>query len=180
MKVDEFGCPLDADGDGVPDYRDKCPNTPKGVRVDSDGCPLDSDGDGVPDYLDKCPNTPKGVKVDANGCPLAMELKVNFDFDRSEVKPEYFDQVKKVADFMKENPKTSVVIEGHTDNVGTEEYNLKLSARRANAVAKLLTEKYGIAMDRMTAQSLGESKPIASNDTPDGRAQNRRIYAHIE
>jgi outer membrane protein OmpA-like peptidoglycan-associated protein len=70
VKVDNFGCPLDSDGDGVPDYLDKCPNTPAGVKVDANGCPLDSDGDGVPDYLDKCPNTPAGVKVDANGCPL--------------------------------------------------------------------------------------------------------------
>jgi OOP family OmpA-OmpF porin len=70
VKVDAFGCPLDSDGDGVPDYLDKCPNTPLGVKVDVNGCPLDSDGDGVPDYLDKCPNTPLGVKVDVNGCPL--------------------------------------------------------------------------------------------------------------
>jgi outer membrane protein OmpA-like peptidoglycan-associated protein len=61
---------LDSDGDGVPDYLDKCPNTPRGVAVDYKGCPLDSDGDGVPDYLDKCPNTPRGVAVDSNGCPL--------------------------------------------------------------------------------------------------------------
>jgi len=70
VQVDAFGCPLDADGDGVPDYLDKCPNTPKGVTVDASGCPLDADGDGVPDYLDKCPNTPAGVTVDATGCPL--------------------------------------------------------------------------------------------------------------
>ena len=70
VKVDANGCPLDSDHDGVPDYLDKCPNTPKGVAVDKDGCPLDSDGDGVPDYRDVCPNTPKGVKVDDLGCPL--------------------------------------------------------------------------------------------------------------
>ena len=70
VKVDATGCPLDSDGDGVPDYMDKCPNTPKGVIVDTNGCPLDSDDDGVPDYKDKCPNTPPGVKVDSEGCPL--------------------------------------------------------------------------------------------------------------
>jgi OOP family OmpA-OmpF porin len=70
VKVDTVGCPLDADGDGVPDYLDKCPGTPAGVKVDAKGCPIDSDGDGVPDYLDKCPGTPAGVKVDAKGCPL--------------------------------------------------------------------------------------------------------------
>ena len=90
------------------------------------------------------------------------------------------DQIQKVADFMKASPKASAVIEGHTDNRGSDECNLKLSARRANAVAKILREKLGIAMDRITAQSLGKSKPIASNDTAEGRAQNRRIYAIIE
>ena len=68
VKVDKLGCPKDTDGDGVADYLDKCPGTPSGVAVNSDGCPKDSDGDGVADYLDKCPNTPAGVKVDANGC----------------------------------------------------------------------------------------------------------------
>ncbi|MDR3611276.1 MAG: OmpA family protein [Ignavibacteriaceae bacterium] len=70
VQVDEYGCPLDSDGDGVPDYLDKCPNTPRGVKVDRNGCPIDSDGDGVPDYLDICPNTPHEVRVDEFGCPL--------------------------------------------------------------------------------------------------------------
>jgi OOP family OmpA-OmpF porin len=70
VKVDAAGCPLDTDGDGVPDYLDKCPGTPKDVAVDAQGCPVDSDGDGVPDYLDKCPGTPKGAKVDTKGCPV--------------------------------------------------------------------------------------------------------------
>jgi len=83
VAVDANGCPIDSDGDGVPDYLDKCPDTPKGVAVDANGCPLDSDGDGVPDYLDKCPDTPKGVAVDANGCP--------FDTDGDGV-PDYLDK----------------------------------------------------------------------------------------
>ena len=70
ISVDASGCPLDSDGDGVPDYLDKCPDTPQGATVDASGCPLDSDGDGVPDYLDKCPDTPQGASVDASGCPL--------------------------------------------------------------------------------------------------------------
>jgi len=69
VKVDNYGCPPDADGDSVPDYLDKCPGTSAGLKVDKDGCPLDTDGDGVPDYLDKCPGTPAGVKVDQDGCP---------------------------------------------------------------------------------------------------------------
>jgi OOP family OmpA-OmpF porin len=70
VEVDAAGCPIDSDGDGVPDYLDKCPGTPKGVAVNAKGCPIDSDGDGVPDNLDSCPGTPKGVKVDASGCPV--------------------------------------------------------------------------------------------------------------
>jgi OOP family OmpA-OmpF porin len=70
VQVDAVGCPIDTDGDGVPDYLDKCPGTPKDVQVDDTGCPIDSDGDGVPDYLDKCPGTPRGVKVDTKGCPV--------------------------------------------------------------------------------------------------------------
>ncbi len=70
VEVDAVGCPIDSDGDGVPDYLDKCPGTAKGVEVDAKGCPIDSDGDGVPDDIDKCPGTPRGVKVDARGCPV--------------------------------------------------------------------------------------------------------------
>jgi len=83
VKVDNIGCPLDADKDDVPDYLDKCPGTPMGVKVDNVGCPLDADKDAVPDYLDKCPGTPIGVKVDNIGCPL--------DTDKDGV-PDYLDK----------------------------------------------------------------------------------------
>lgn len=73
-KVDAKGCPIDSDGDGVPDGIDQCPDTPKGAVVDAKGCPIDSDGDGVPDGIDQCPNTPKGAIVDAKGCPLDSDL----------------------------------------------------------------------------------------------------------
>jgi OOP family OmpA-OmpF porin len=71
----------DSDGDGVPDSRDRCPNTPKGAPVDSDGCPLDSDGDGVPDYRDNCPGTPKGAKVDPNGCEIMADMTIQTTAD---------------------------------------------------------------------------------------------------
>jgi OmpA-OmpF porin, OOP family len=70
VQVDRFGCPLDSDGDGVPDHLDECPNTPAGATVNAKGCPIDTDGDGVPDYLDKCPGTPQGMPVNADGCPI--------------------------------------------------------------------------------------------------------------
>ncbi|WP_052378581.1 OmpA family protein [Polycyclovorans algicola] len=72
VQVDRFGCPLDSDGDGIADHLDKCPNTAPGVQVDDKGCPLDSDGDGVPDHLDQCPNTPEDTQVDKRGCPLDL------------------------------------------------------------------------------------------------------------
>ncbi|MBU1052453.1 MAG: outer membrane beta-barrel domain-containing protein [Proteobacteria bacterium] len=80
VRVDKDGCPPDSDGDGVYDYLDKCPDTPKGVEVDENGCPLDTDGDGVYDYLDKCPDTPKDVKVDEDGCPLDTDGDGVYDY----------------------------------------------------------------------------------------------------
>ncbi|PLY16030.1 MAG: flagellar motor protein MotB [Sedimenticola sp.] len=77
VKVDADGCALDSDGDGVADYKDKCPNTPAGAPVDANGCPLDSDGDGVPDYKDKCPGTPAGAKVDMNGCQIMGNITID-------------------------------------------------------------------------------------------------------
>ncbi|MBF0188382.1 MAG: OmpA family protein [Magnetococcales bacterium] len=79
VKVDYHGCPMDSDGDGVWDSYDKCPGTPKGVTVYSNGCPIDSDGDGVADYMDKCPGTPKGLTVDAMGCPLDSDADGVYD-----------------------------------------------------------------------------------------------------
>jgi len=188
VKVDKDGCPLDSDGDGVPDYLDKCPDTPKGVKVDKDGCPLDSDGDGVPDYLDKCPDTPKGVKVDKDGCPIpqkavekvSIALAVQFDTGKADIKPQYREQIKKVGDFMKTYPETTAVIEGHTDNVGREESNLRLSTKRAESVRTYLIENFGIAANRLTARGYGSSRPVADNATPEGRQKNRRIEAVIE
>ena len=197
VKVDKDGCPLDSDGDGVPDYLDKCPDTPQGVKVDKDGCPLDSDGDGVPDYLDKCPDTPKGVKVDKDGCPpvivkevapvkesapevVSITLKIEFDSAKSDVKAKYYNEIKKVSDFMKQYPGTKMEIQGHTDNVGREAVNVKLSQARANSVMKYLTDKFGIEKDRLTAVGYGPKKPVASNATKAGKQKNRRVEAVVQ
>ena len=97
----------------------------------------------------------------------------------AEIKPEYMPEIEKFAKFLKENPNIKVEIQGHTDNTGSEEYNLKLSQRRAEAVRKVLIEKYGISPDRVIAKGYGESMPIAPNDTEEGRAKNRRVVAKI-
>ncbi len=179
---------IDSDGDGVPDNLDKCPDTPKGVKVDKDGCPIDSDGDGVPDYLDKCPDTPKGAKVDKDGCPVvakapskvSIALDIKFDSGKADIKPQYDEQIKKVADFMNTYPETTAVIEGHTDNVGNEKTNLRLSTMRAESVKTYLVQKFGIAAGRLNTKGFGSSQPVADNATPEGRQKNRRITAVIE
>lgn len=187
---------IDSDKDGVPDDMDKCPDTPAGVAVDKDGCPLDSDKDGVPDYLDKCPNTPIGESVDKDGCtPVVEEVKtqaeaapeimekgritlnVLFDTNKAVIKKNSFQDVDNLAAVMKKYPDLNVIIEGHTDSVGSAASNKKLSQRRADAVKKYMVEKSGIDAKRLTAKGFGEDKPVASNATKEGRQKNRRVEA---
>jgi OOP family OmpA-OmpF porin len=176
VKVDANGCPLDSDGDGVPDYLDKCPDTPKGAPVDAKGCPLDSDGDGVFDYLDKCPGTPKGVIVDDKGCELKLTLHINFDFDKAEIKPEFKPELDKAAAFVRENSKAPyILLAGHTDNMGENDYNQKLSEQRAEAVRQALINDYGVDPAKLKARGYGEAQPVADNATEEGRYQNRRV-----
>jgi OOP family OmpA-OmpF porin len=182
----------DSDGDGVPDDADLCPGTPKGVKVDAKGCPIDSDGDGVPDGIDQCPGTPPGVAVDDKGCPTTLgsgrfkilgsgaDLRfedVHFEFDKSDLSDyarEMLDDAATVIGQVSQKyPGLKVDISGHTDSVGTEGYNQGLSERRANAVKDYLLRK-GVESGRVSTYAYGESKPVATNDTAEGRAQNRR------
>ena len=178
--------PPDSDGDGVVDPNDRCPNTPAGVAVDADGCPLDEDGDGVPDYLDECPGTIAGAVVDAKGChyedeePVSAEVIIEFDFDSSALRTSEHGDVRRIAGFMREHPEANALIEGHTDAMGSERYNQRLSRERAEAVLRHLVDVEGIAGSRVTATGYGESQPIASNDTEDGRQRNRRVVGKAE
>jgi len=145
----------------------------------------DSDNDGVCDNVDKCPDTPANVTVDADGCPavaevVRVELDVKFDFDKSVVKPDSYADIKNLADFMKQYPATNTTVEGHTDSVGPDAYNQKLSERRANAVKQVLTNQYGVEGSRVQSVGYGETRPVASNDTAEGRAVNRRVEAQVE
>lgn len=185
VAVDVFGCPKDMDGDGVPDYQDRCPGTKWGIAVDEMGCPKDTDGDGVPDSLDKCPGTPPEIKVDADGCPIPLleavtiRLDIKFLFNSFILLPAYDGQVERVANFMKAYPNTTVDIEGHTDSKGPQKYNEWLSQKRAETVRDRLISQFGVSAERLKAIGYGESRPIASNDTEAGRAQNRRVVAVI-
>jgi len=193
VKVDSAGCPLDSDHDGVPDYLDKCSNTPPGVAVDADGCPLDSDHDGVPDYLDKCPNTAPGVAVDKDGCPLKKEKEVirevvkqvqiqkvvlngntNFEFNKAVLLPNAYTLLAPVISTMKQDSTIRFKVAGYTDAIGSVEYNLDLSRRRAQAVVDYIVSQ-GIDGTRFEVTGMGKSDPIATNSTPEGRAMNRRV-----
>jgi OmpA-OmpF porin, OOP family len=110
---------------------------------------------------------------------VCIPLNINFQIDSAEILPDYELDIARVAEFMKNNPDTVAVIEGHTDNVGTEEYNLKLSQRRSESVVNRLVDKYEIERGRLSAKGFGMSQPIADNSTDEGRQKNRRIDAVI-
>lgn len=184
---DTDGCPEarepDQDGDGVPDKIDACPATP-GLQ-ELDGCP-DKDGDQIPDNIDKCPDQPGPPEL--FGCPppedeeevvleserIRINNQILFEFGSDRIDPRSFKLLDEVAQVLTKNPDVGpVMIEGHTDNVGSREVNINLSKRRAKAVEKYLVEK-GIAQKRLRSEGYGFDKPIATNDTPLGRAKNRR------
>ena len=185
ISVDSDGCPLDRDNDGIPDHKDQCPDSKSGVAVDNSGCAIDNDTDkdGVANNIDQCPNTPSGRQVDAKGCKFVltrteeMSMKINFASNSSNVEQGEYPEIEKVAKFLNKYGDVSTVIEGHTDDRGAASYNLNLSQSRANAVRNVLIERYGIAASRVMAKGFGETQPIASNDTKEGRLANRRVVA---
>jgi OOP family OmpA-OmpF porin len=183
--VDQWGCPSDSDGDGVYDGIDRCPDTPRGATVDQWGCPKDSDGDGVYDGIDQCPDTPRGTPVRPDGCPRVEPLfklekqtlileGVFFEYDKAVVLPQSRDTLDRVAQSLRDWNDVRVEIAGHTDWIGTEEYNQDLSHRRAWSVKEYLTKR-GVPAERMTVRGYGESQPIADNHSKGGRATNRRV-----
>jgi OmpA-OmpF porin, OOP family len=176
--VDESGYywPDDQDRDGVKDKDDLCPFTPDGVAVDSNGCALDNDGDGVPNYLDKCPETPLGTVVDTDGCArtLVTLQDVHFAFDSAQLTSEAKSILNAAIPLINANPSNNISVEGHTDSTGSDAYNSQLSLRRARSVAEYLAA-HGVSSSRLKPVGKGESHPIASNDTREGRALNRRV-----
>jgi OOP family OmpA-OmpF porin len=135
----------------------------------------DSDGDGVYDDIDQCPGTPAGARVNSVGCWVLEN--VLFDFDKAVIKPETYPLLDEVVAILNKNPEMTVELQGHTCNIGSQEYNMGLSLRRANAVADYLESK-GISRDRLTTKGFGFSKPVALNGTEFGRSLNRRVELH--
>jgi len=145
----------------------------------------DLDKDGVIDRLDLCPGTPMQYLVNEDGCTIAeqfvvsMQLNVLFPNDSSEVDPAYYQEIKKVADFLDRNPETAVEIGGHTSAPASFEYNLRLSDARAKAVAKVLVDEFKVDPKRVTGKGYGESRLLDPADNEMAHSTNRRIEAII-
>lgn len=158
----------------------------------------DEDGDGVPDSRDKCPGTPRGVQVDANGCPpeppapVVEEVvvvkeetivirDVHFEFDSAKLTATDKQRLNTIASRLKqEKADARLSVTGHTDSVGSDVYNQKLSDRRAHSVTEYLIENGVPRASFVSVKGAGESQPVADNKTPEGRAQNRRTEIRIE
>jgi outer membrane protein OmpA-like peptidoglycan-associated protein len=188
---DKDGCPDDDnDRDGIPDSLDHCLMDPedKDGFQDNDGCPdVDNDLDDVPDSVDRCPDIPG--EVDNGGCPKekarAKEIKrgrvilrgVNFQFGSAVLTGDSYAILDRVYESLVEWPEIKIEIRGHTDSVGGNIANKRLSRKRAEAVRNYLVSK-GISPERLAAEGYGEDEPIADNTTAEGRAMNRRVELH--
>lgn len=177
--VNEEGC-ADSDGDGVIDTRDLCPGTPPGTPVDVNGC-SDIDGDGISDRIDSCPSSPAGQAVMTNGCAAEQSVVldgVNFEFNSAKLEVNAQRLLDRVGQSLLDSPTFTVELQGHTDNIGTDAYNLILSQDRANAVKAYLIGK-GVEPERMVARGYGERQPVADNSSAEGRTRNRRVEMKV-
>jgi OmpA-OmpF porin, OOP family len=189
------GCPgnSDRDGDGIPDVDDQCPDKAedKDKVQDEDGCPEDdADQDGIPDVQDKCPTEPgrRSPIAEKFGCPSNLDFNddgsfkllkpIEFETGRAQIKAVSFPILDEVLDLMKSRPSIKIGVYGHTDSKGTAPNNLRLSKERAAAVRNYLQGK-GVAANRLESEGFGQTKPVAPNDTDEGRAKNRRVEFKI-
>ncbi|WP_434580011.1 OmpA family protein [Pseudomonas sp. Z5-35] len=157
----------DEDGDGVPDSRDKCPGTPKGVQVDADGCPPPA----------PAPVVEEPVVVTEE---TIVVRDVHFEFNKATLTPTDKEVLSTIATRLKQETSTAQLrVTGHTDSVGSDAYNQKLSEKRANSVVQYLVESGVPRASFVTVSGAGESQPVADNNTADGRAMNRRTEIKI-
>ncbi len=194
--ADDDGCPdTDNDADGVLDSNDTCPVQSEDVDSfqDEDGCPEpDNDEDGVPDGSDQCPMEPEDLDrfQDEDGCPepgpnaiavtvtdtrILISERIYFEFDTDTIRPVSMPLLDQVAAVIQQlSPALRVRIEGHSDDHGNPQYNTDLSFRRARAVVEYLSGR-GVARERLEFRGYGSQHPVAPNDSPEGRALNRRV-----
>ena len=176
------GCPTDSDADGVPEAADKCPGTAAGVAVDATGCASDADADGVPNTADRCAGTPAGTRVDSAGCPevTAIVLEgVTFLSGSAKLTLNSQGPLNKAVAELQTRPDVKVLIEGHTDNVGNRDANIRISKARADAVRAYFISK-GVAANRLTTVGIGPDQPVAGNETAEGRSKNRRVQLRVQ
>ena len=181
----------DSDADGVPDYLDKEPNTPSGARVSPSGTTLDSDGDGTPDHLDKCPFQPGAAA--SNGCPVEVSrnevdylrkaindgyVNVYYAFDSSKPLAYSISAAQYISNFLKRNPGTSVEVKGYADELGSEDYNIKLSESRAKAVYDLIIAS-GVDASRVSYKGYGEDTSV-DKSSADARQMARRASFEVK
>ena len=186
--LDTDGCrELDNDIDGVPDDVDQCDNEPedRDGTNDGDGCPdPDNDHDNIVDLRDRCPNEP-GIEAES-GCPrvyenvevtstgIVIRQQIFFAFNRAVIQSQSFGILDTVAQVMRDFPDISIEVQGHTDSRGNDAFNMRLSQQRADAVRQYLIQQ-GIAESRLSSHGYGETQPIESNATNEGRGLNRRV-----
>jgi outer membrane protein OmpA-like peptidoglycan-associated protein len=195
---DQDGCPdekpfIDTDGDGYADEVDRCPLDPEDFDgwQDEDGCPeLDNDNDGILDVVDQCPFDPETVNgyLDEDGCPdtapsrvvvekqrIVITETIFFEYNKAIIQAMSFELLDEVVKAIQDHPHITLIqVEGHTDADGSDTYNLKLSQRRAEAVVEYLV-RGGVDPSRLVAKGFGESVPIDTNETTEGKARNRRV-----
>ncbi|MGE8067657.1 OmpA family protein [Pseudomonas sp. NPDC089569] len=157
----------DEDGDGVFDRRDLCPGTPANTPVEHHGCPM-------PQY----PVSEKPAPAASEVITLSDAGDVLFAFNQSDLTPTAMSQLDSIMGKLLDADVVSIKVVGHTDNVGSDDYNLALSQRRASSVAQYLLSQ-GVAPNKLTSEGMGKSQPVADNETDAGRAKNRRVELHI-
>lgn len=195
--LDDDGCPdPDNDGDGILDEMDQCPSQAedKDNDRDLDGCPdLDRDGDGIADDKDQCADQPEVFNnyMDEDGCPdtkpqrvevtneqIVIKEQIQFQSGKAIIRPESYVILDDVVQVLRDYPNIRVRIEGHTDSQGDDTANLRLSKARADAVFEYVIAK-GVNPARLETVGFGETRPIDTNLTPEGRQKNRRVEFHI-
>jgi len=179
ISVDYRGCAKDSDKDGVADSVDSCPQSKRNARVNDKGCEInnDLDNDGIVNSNDDCPNTAAGTVVNKQGCQLKADISlrnVTFATGTSRISASSQNTLDNVAQVLADNTHLKFEVAGHTDNTGNYQKNVSLSDKRAKAVRQYLVNS-GVAAHRLTAKGYGPDKPVVSNATRDGRAQNRRV-----
>jgi len=185
VEVDNEGCPvvIDSDGDGVADESDDCPDTPAGFEVDERGCSSEQANlllRAADDFEEiKIAGTDAAAEIEALAEVETLDLGIEFAPNSTSIRSQYRADLEQAAAFAAAHPGVKLMVEGHTDSLGSGSLNQSLSQKRADTVRWTLVSEYGVNRNRIVAEGLGESQPIADNGTKEGRARNRRVLIRV-